>query len=881
MKKKIIIAFLFLFLLFLVGILTTLHIIDKTTVNLTSLLSLHKVEVIRQDLVINVQTVQANLYTTGTSFGKELDTIVDNVLTLRSRAQTCTECHHADPAVEKEILNLLELTEQYKDALSYFITSTADPERVRRLQIFAAEIGDRIIDKSLWMTMTANDTLHQKTTAAMVEVAASRKILTLTLVFAFFVSVLISLYFLSSITGPIAQLLQATRKIRSGKLQYRIEEKLHDEFGHLAASFNEMAEALAHGQQILQENEARFRLLMDSIDALVYVADMETYEVLFINEFGIKEFGDITGRICWQNLQKGQSGPCSFCTNRYLLDEKGRPVGIYTWESRNTVTGQWYYIRDRAIEWVDGRIVRLQIATDISERKLAEIGLAEETERLAVTLRSIGDGVITTDTGGRVVLINQVAEGLTGWSSDEATGRPLVEVFSIIHEVTRKPCENPVEKVLAAGKIVEMANHTVLIAKNGQERSIADSGAPIKDKDGRILGVVLVFRDITAELRTEQELAKVKKMESIGVLAGGLAHDFNNILAAILGNIELSLLDAGLPLKTRQTLQEAVKATQRARGLTSQLLTFAKGGDPIKESASLVEVIRDSADFVLRGSKSACRYLFADDLWLVDIDRGQISQVVQNLILNASQAMPVGGVIEVSCENLASEDSASVGLPKKGDYVMMKIKDNGIGIPEDLLDKIFDPYFSTKQQGSGLGLAISHSIVNKHDGHIMVQSTPGIGTVFTVYLPASGQGSVPAAPAEEAAGRTKNARILIMDDEAMIRDVTKALLSKMGHEVLLAEEGAGAVRIYQEAMAGKTPIDLVIMDLTIPGGMGGKEAVQKILALDPLAKVIVSSGYSHDPIMANFNDYGFCSALAKPFAFSELSKIVNQFLMDS
>jgi len=881
MKKKIIIAFLFLFLLFLVGILTTLHIIDRTTTNLTSLLSLHKVEVIRQDLVINVQTVQANLYTTGTAFGKELDIIVDNVLTLRDRAQTCTDCHHADPAVEKEILLLLELTEQYKEALSYFITSTADPERVRRLQIFTAEIGDRIIDKSLWMTMTANNALHQKTTAAMAEVAASRKILTATLVFAFFVSVLISLYFLKSITGPVAQLLQATRKIKSGKLQYRIEEKLNDEFGYLAASFNEMAEALAHGQQTLQENEARFRLLMDSIDALVYVADMDTYEILFINEFGIKEFGDITGGICWQTLQKGQNGPCPFCTNRYLLDDDGQPAGIYTWESQNTVTGQWYYIRDRAIEWVDGRIVRLQIATDISERKLAEVGLAEETERLAVTLRSIGDGVITTDTGGRVVLINQVAEALTGWSSDEATGRPLTEVFSIIHEGTRNPCENPVDKVLAAGQIVEMAKHTALITKSGQERSIADSGAPIKGKDGRILGVVLVFRDITAELRTEQELSKVKKMESIGVLAGGLAHDFNNILAAILGNIELSLLDDGLPKKIRQSLQEAVKATQRARGLTGQLLTFAKGGEPIKETASLAEVIRDSADFVLRGSKTACRYLFADDLWLVDIDRGQISQVVQNLILNGSQAMPVGGIIEVSCENLGSEDSAAVGLPQKGDYVMMKIKDNGVGIPGDHLDKIFDPYFSTKQQGSGLGLAISHSIVNKHDGRITVQSTPGAGTVFTVYLPASGHGSVSVGPAEEVACRTEKARILVMDDEAMIRDVTKALLSKMDHDVLLAEDGAEAVRIYQEAMAGNTPVDLVIMDLTIPGGMGGKEAVQKILALDPLAKVIVSSGYSHDPIMANYKEYGFCAALAKPFALYELRKIINQFVIES
>lgn len=254
MKKKIIISFLLLFLLFLAGVVTTLHIINKTTANLTALLLLHKVEVIRQDLVINVQTVQSNLYTTGTSFGKELDIIVDNVLRLRDRAQTCTDCHH-EPRVEKEILHLQELTEQYKEALSYFITSTADAQRVTRLQSFAADIGDRIIVKSQWMARNANDALRKKTTAAMAEVTASKKILVGTLAFSFFVGIVISLYFIRSITKPIAELLGATRKIKSGELEYRIEEKLKDEFGELAASFNEMAVSLKEQCNKLQETE--------------------------------------------------------------------------------------------------------------------------------------------------------------------------------------------------------------------------------------------------------------------------------------------------------------------------------------------------------------------------------------------------------------------------------------------------------------------------------------------------------------------------------------------------------------------------------------------------------------------------------------------------
>ncbi|OGQ99645.1 MAG: hypothetical protein A2505_09195 [Deltaproteobacteria bacterium RIFOXYD12_FULL_55_16] len=254
MKKKIIISFLLLFLLFLAGTLTTLHIIQKTTANLTSLLLLHKVEVIRQDLVINVQSVQSNLYTTGTSFGKELDTIVDNVLKLRDRAQTCTDCHH-EPKVEKEIIQLQELTEQYKEALSYFMTSTADTERINRLQTFAADIGDRIIQKSQWMTMTANNALRQKTTAAMAEVENSKKILITTLAFAFLTGLIISFYFIKSITEPVAELLSATRKIKSGKLEYRIEEGLKDEFGELATSFNEMAVSLKEQYNKLQETE--------------------------------------------------------------------------------------------------------------------------------------------------------------------------------------------------------------------------------------------------------------------------------------------------------------------------------------------------------------------------------------------------------------------------------------------------------------------------------------------------------------------------------------------------------------------------------------------------------------------------------------------------
>ncbi|MDP2105924.1 MAG: ATP-binding protein, partial [Desulfobulbaceae bacterium] len=650
-----------------------------------------------------------------------------------------------------------------------------------------------------------------------------------------------------------------------------------DEFGILTRSFHDMADALTSGQQTLRENEARFRLLMDSIDALIYVADMTTYEVLFLNKYGKKTLGDISGKLCWQSIQQGQIGPCPFCTNKYLLDEKGNPREAYCWEFQNTVTGQWFYNQDRAIRWVDSRLVRLEVATDISERKVAEALLAEETERMVVTLRSIGDGVITTDTEGQVLLINKVAEMLTGWRCEDAAGHSLTKIFNIVNKETRQPCKNPLDRILASSSAIELAEGTILISKNGQERAIADSGAPIHDKNGAIIGMVLVFRDITEQLHTEQELLKIKKLESIGVLAGGIAHDFNNILAGILGNIDLSMMDSTITEKTRNFLKEAAKASWRARDLTQQLLTFAKGGHPIKEVVSLTDVIKDSGDFILRGDKVSCSYTFPDDLWLVDIDKSQINQVFQNIILNAINAMPSGGTIEISCDNIIP-DARDKEILNKDSYVRVRITDNGVGIDPNLLDKIFDPYFSTKRQGSGLGLAITHSIINRHGGHISVESTMGVGTTFTIYLPASEQRYTPPFNSDAIELPLRKATILVMDDEEPVRNVTQAFLSRMGHQVLLAKDGAEAIQMYQESIDSNTPIDITIMDLTIPGGMGGEEAIQPILKINPNAMVIVSSGYSNNPIMANFKDYGFCDAIAKPYQLKELTTVIAQLL---
>ncbi len=518
------------------------------------------------------------------------------------------------------------------------------------------------------------------------------------------------------------------------------------------------------------------------------------------------------------------------------------------------------------------------IGRDITERKQAEEKLAAEKERLAVTLRSIGDGVITTDIEGRIVFINKVAEQLTGWSNKDAEGRFSHEVFNIVNEKTGQKCANPVSRVLEFGRIVGLANHTALICKDGALRSIADSGAPIRDMESKIIGVVIVFHDITHEKKMEEELLKVRKLESVGVLAGGIAHDFNNILAAILGNIELAAYRVGEDTKIASLLSNAQKATKRAAKLTQQLLTFSKGGDPVKETTSVSKLISESVDFVLHGSPVSCDYTFPDDLWMVNVDSGQLGQVVQNIVINAKHAMPEGGRIHIRCDNV--EDAASEALLslQEGDFIRITIQDTGIGIPQEMIDKVFDPYFTTKQAGSGLGLAICHSIINKHDGHISVQSSPGKGTTFTIYLPVDPSVDIPVAKQRKPGSAVKAARIMVMDDDEIIRTLVQAQLYVLGHETILVADGEQAINKYQELQDGGTPVDLVIMDLTIPGGMGGQEAAQQLLQIDPDAKIIVSSGYSNDPVLASYQEYGFCAAIAKPFDLAELMKSIESTL---
>ena len=552
-----------------------------------------------------------------------------------------------------------------------------------------------------------------------------------------------------------------------------------------------------------------------------------------------------------------------------LMDHKGKTVGLMG--VIDTKPMENVQIAESTLQ-----IFAARAAAEI-ERKRFEEDLNAEKERLAVTLRSIGDGFIAADTDGNVAIINNVAERLTGWRQDQIVGKPLVEIFNILNERTRKPCSTMLDRIVETGSVVGTANHAIVVSREGVERLIEISAAPIRDKTNRKLGTVLVFRDITEKEHLEAERRKAEKLESLGVAAGGIAHDFNNLLTAIIGNLSLSLITLPPDDEMYERLGAAKKASLRAQELAQQLLTFAKGGAPIKKTASIGQLIQDTVTFSIRGSSIRSDFEMPEDLWPVEVDSGQISQVVNNLAINAEQAMPSGGILRVKSENFfLAEENAALSPLRVGKYVKITVKDEGIGIPEEYLKKIFDPYFTTKPKGSGLGLATSYSIVKNHDGLITVESKVGLGSIFSIYLPATDkQVAFERGRSEPAKGK---GRILALDDEEAICELVKAALTPLGYDVTTVQDGLSAIAAYKDAMDADRKFDAVISDLTIPGGMGGAECIKRLVEMDPSVRAIVSSGYAMDPVMSRYREYGFCACIAKPYEVSDLGHVVHDVL---
>jgi PAS domain S-box-containing protein len=392
----------------------------------------------------------------------------------------------------------------------------------------------------------------------------------------------------------------------------------------------------------------------------------------------------------------------------------------------------------------------------------------------------------------------------------------------------------------------------------------------IRNADG-IVSKQAMIMDITDRRNMEEDLLKAKKLESIGLLAGGIAHDFNNLLVGMLSNIELAKMKVITDGSAYDRLTEAEQAAYRAKDLTLQILTFAKGGAPVKTTLALGNIVMESVMLSLRGSNVKPDFRIPDDLWPVEADEGQLSQVINNVAMNAEQAMPDGGTITIICENVVLGPSKVTSLTA-GKYVKVMIEDRGIGIAREHLSRIFDPYFTTKQKGSGLGLATAYSIIKKHCGMIVVESELGKGSRLQIYLPAS-EKKVKSPIRNDALSRGCG-RILIMDDDEIVRESSRRVLEELGYEVVLACDGAEAIDVYQKAKKTGIPFDAVIMDLTVPGGLGGKETIRRMLEIDPGAKVIVSSGYSNDPVLAEYRDHGFKGVVTKPYRIKDLSDTV-------
>lgn len=512
-----------------------------------------------------------------------------------------------------------------------------------------------------------------------------------------------------------------------------------------------------------------------------------------------------------------------------------------------------------------------RLAREIEVRKTAEEALRENEKRYRELADLLPQPVIEMDMSGHLSFANRALFAFSGYAPEDI--EKGLNVYQMLVPDDRERAREITQR-LAVGEEIKHVEYMAQ-RKDGSIFPVITYASPILRAD-RLVGFRMIVVDITERKKIEEDLLKTQKLESLGVLAGGLAHDFNNILTAIIGNVSLAKMYAKPGDEITKRLTETEIACFRAKHITQRLLTFARGGDPIKKVLPLADIIRESTSFALRGSNVKCLFSITDDLWPSEVDEGQLNQVLSNLIINSKQAMPGGGVVRVTAENLMMQKDSSPTY-RTGRYVRIVIEDQGTGIAQEHLPKIFDPYFTTKQTGSGLGLATVYSIVRSHGGHITVESKLGNGTAFSVYLPASEREVAPGVVTEVKIHAGKG-RILVMDDERMVCDIAGNILSHFGYQVAFAEDGNQALELYRNAGEAGEPFAAVIMDLTIPGGMGGKEAIQKLLDLDPQAKVIVSSGYSNDPILARFHEYGFKGVVAKPYKMEDLNKTLHEVL---
>jgi len=552
----------------------------------------------------------------------------------------------------------------------------------------------------------------------------------------------------------------------------------------------------------------------------------------------------------------------------YYLVREGEVYPLQELVERNQLLEEQIAERTRQLSETNEKLTR-----EIEEHKQTESANARLLLQLHAILNNLPMMAWLKDSESRLEMVNEQFAKVCGHTVEDCIGRSDLELFPL--EMARMYIADDRE-VSSTGKKKQVEE---LIATQDGIKWHLTYKTPLFDVQGMIAGTTGIALDISDRKEREKEELKIQKLESLGVLAGGIAHDFNNILTGIIGNISLAKMSIDDSHKSYNALLGAEKASVRATELARQLLTFARGGEPVKKVVSLQQLVHESVSLVLHGSNVKGIVNIPDSIHAIEADEGQISQVFHNIIINATQAMPGGGVLTVSARNETLEGNNVLSL-SPGTYTCLTFSDEGCGISEADLSKIFDPYFTTKVSGNGLGLASSHSIIIKHGGHISVSSIVDKGSVFTILLPSIGE-TISEFQTESDAqfnGDHSSDSILVMDDEEMIRELAVGMLEEIGYQVTTCVDGSEAICRYKKARESGTPFSAVIMDLTIPGGMGGKEAAEKLLAIDPAVCLIVSSGYSNDPIMSDYSTYGFTGAIAKPYRINELAQILRSSL---
>ncbi len=526
-----------------------------------------------------------------------------------------------------------------------------------------------------------------------------------------------------------------------------------------------------------------------------------------------------------------------------------------------------------AFSYASQRRYSNRLAGDVAKRtrELAAARQAAESEkrRFGAILASVADGVVATDDAGRVLLLNQAGQRITGWTAGEACARPLARVLQL-QDGAVLPGESREEGPALAAEADGEPAVARFRHKDGELRWLEMSPARIAGSEGLAGGIVLAFRDVTLRRRMEAELIRTQKLESLGLLAGGIAHDFNNLMMVMTGALAIIEEGGGIEESGRRMIDSAEEAARRARHLTGQLLTFSKGGGPVAKLVALAPLIADTATIAMSGRNVQCHLELAEDFGAAEVDPGQISQVISNLLINAAQAMPEGGAIRLRARRGRGEE---VRLDA-GWAAILEVIDEGPGIPEELCSRIFNPYFTTKETGTGIGLTIADSIARSHQGRIEVDSAPGLGATFRLVIPASSL-RAPDDPAPPLPARTDELRALVMDDKEAIRRVFSQMLEQLGHQVQLTSSGEEAIRTWHQARKDGRPFDLVFLDLTVPGGMGGKETVARLRILDPGVRAVAASGYSNDPVLARHTEFGFASAIGKPFGLRDLEAVIH------